>query len=222
MQNCEAPNNGNNVLERRDGELRLYDTTGNYTKVADWSETESAVASLDGELTAVEATLENCGRELAIDGQNLSLLGADDAVLSTVELPAGGGGGSVHAHAMALYHNAMDDASVVAEYDATGIRVKARNGASSTDLTFDIELTDPTKYVFDPAKPVYWRYSAYNSSYYIYVPMTINEASYIPTLKTPADATSPLLCTQRLDWQTFDTDRVIIEVFAELIPAGGE
>lgn len=87
MQNCKAPNNGNNVLERRDGELRLYDTTGNYTKVADWSETESAVASLDGELTAVEATLENCGRELAIDGQNLSLLGADDTVLSTVELP---------------------------------------------------------------------------------------------------------------------------------------
>lgn len=224
MQNCKQPNNGNNTLERRDGELRLYDTTGNYTKVADWSETESAVASLDGELTAVEATLENCGRELAIDGQNLSLLGADDAVLSTVELPAGGGGGSVHAHAMALYFNATteEDNYVKAEYAADGIRIKPRTTVSSADLRFEVELTDPTKYVFDPDKPVFWRYLAYNGSYHIYVPMTINEQVYIPPLETPADATSPLLCTQSLDWQTYNTDRVIIEVFAELVPAGGE
>lgn len=227
MQNCKSPNNGGNTLRREDGEIRLYDQSANKVSAfGDWSaDVANLEDAIDGKVSKSTyssdktATKKTYGHSLALDGSTLKLMDnqATPAVLSSVNLPSGGA--SKHAHAMALYFNATteEDNYVKCEYAADGIRIKPRTTVSSADLRFEIELTDPTKYVFDPDKPVYWRYYAYNGSYHIYVPMTINEQVYIPSLETPADATSPLLCSQSLDWQTYNTDRVIIEVFAELV-----
>lgn len=230
MQNCKAPNNGGNILRHEDGKIKLYDQSANeISAFADWSadvvSLETAIDSKVSKSTYSSdktAQKKTYGHSLALDGSTLKLMDnqATPAVLSSVNLPSGGGAG-VHAHAMALYFNATteEDNYVKCEYAADGIRIKPHTTTTSTDLRFEIELTDPTKYVFDTGKPVYWRYYAYNGSYHIYVPMTISEQVYIPSLETPTDATTPLLCTQSLDWQTYDTDRVIIEVFAELVPA---
>lgn len=225
MQNCKQPNNGGNVLVRQNGEIELLDQSGSLVShFEDWSKdvnelddskvSKSAFNSYKSDIKARYA------HSLELDGNTLKLYNDKQTptVLSSVELPSGGGA-SKHAHAMALYFNATTEENnyVKCEYAADGIRIKPHTTTTSTDLRFEIELTDPTKFVFDPAKPVFWRYLAYNGSYHIYVPMTINEQVYIPSLETPADATTPLLCTQSLDWQTYDTDRAIIEVFAELV-----
>lgn len=227
MQNCKSPNNGGNTLRREDGEIRLYDQAANKVAAfADWSaDVANLEDAIDGKVSKSTyssdktAQKKTYGHSLALDGSTLKLMDnqTTPAVLSSVNLPSGGGA-SKHAHAMALYMNGMweEDCYVKCEYDATGIRIKAHTTLDSAVLRFEVELTDPTKFVFDPNKPVYWRYLSYNSSLQVFEPIGSAKNTYIPALVTPADATSPLLCTQSLDWQTYDTDRVIIEVFAEL------
>lgn len=217
MKNCKNPNNGGNVLVKKDNKIILMDQSLNEVSVVELPEIPDP-PDISGKLDKSEAK-EEYAHGLTLDGSTLKLMNNESTpvALASVALPTPSGG-SIHAHAMALYFNGTweENCYVKCEYAADGIRIKAHTTLTSTDLRFEVELTDPTKYVFDPAKPVYWRYYAYNGSYHIYVPMTINEQVYIPPLVTPADATSPLLCTQSLDWQTYNTDRVIIEVFAEL------
>ncbi len=225
MINCKKPNNGGNVLVKRDNKIILMDQSLNEVSAVELPEIPEP-PDISGKLDKSEAK-EEYAHGLTLDGSTLKLMNNESTpqTLASVELPAPSGGGSgIHAHAMALYFNGMweEDCYVKCEYDADGIRIKAHTTLDSAVLRFEVELIAPTKFVFDPAKPVYWRYYAYNSSLQVYEPVGSAKNTYIPALVTPADATSPLLCTQSLDWQTYDTDRVIIEVFAELVEAGGE
>lgn len=217
MKNCKNPNNGGNVLIKRDNNIVLMDQSLNEISSIPLPEIPEP-PDISGKLDKSEAK-EEYAHDLILDGSTLKLMNheATPVALASVALPTPGGG-SIHAHAMALYNNSTESAAVAAEYAAEGIRIKAHNTDDSAKLSFDIELVDPTKYVFNTSKPIYWRYLAYNSGYYVYVPMTASEAVYIPGLVTPADSTSDISCSKSMDWQTYDTSTAIIEVWAELEP----
>lgn len=218
MKNCKNPNNGGNVLVKKDNKIILMDQSLNEVSAVELPEIPDP-PDISGKLDKSEAK-EEYAHDLILDGSTLKLMNNENTpqALASVELPTPepSGNSSIHAHAMALYFNGMweEDCYVKCEYDADGIRIKAHTTLESTDLRFEVELVDPTKFVFDPAKPVYWRHCVYNSSYQVYVP--VSDPVYIPTLVTPEDATSPLLITKAIDWNTYDTSTVIIEVFAEL------
>lgn len=127
-----------------------------------------------------------------------------------------GSGNSIYAHTMALYYQSTQNPSVGVEFDASGIRIKPHASSTSTNIAFEVELVDPTKLVFSTQKPIFYSFRGYNSSYHSY--LYSSNPQYCGKLVTPQNATDNIVLDILNDWQSFGTDRCIIEVWAQLEP----
>ena len=123
--------------------------------------------------------------------------------------------GSVYAHAKALVLPDTTNAAVVVEYDANGIQINMVNSSSSNKIDFTISLTNPSQFVFDTTKPLFYQFQIQNQAYGTYIPET--SAQYCGKTVTPTDATTAVSVSRDTNYQQFQPGyHMIIDVWASL------
>lgn len=211
MINCKKPNNGGNVLVKRDNKIILLDQSLNEISSIELPEMPDISGKLD-----ISKAEEEYAHSLSIDGNTLKLMNNEStpAVLSSVDLPEPSGSASKYAHAMILYNRSTSDPQILSTFDSSGVHIVGKNSTSTT-IKFEVALDDPTKYHFKTtSKSIYYRYYGYNSSYYRY--SLANDQAYAGRCVQPSSETENYSAEFDYDWQVYSDD-VIVEVFAELV-----